>query len=120
VYAEDTLLEGEEEKEGSIMIDGTLHSFIVTSLGRYKSPHSNKYIDIPMIVIAGEHHLIYFLVMLAFSGLSERPVRDGEILTVDHIQGRGIPYPHQPSNLRWASRAEQVANRAFLGESLED
>jgi hypothetical protein len=120
VNVADKLLNGEEDKEGSILIDGEKHSFTVTSFGRYKCPKGHKYVETPYIQLAGKNHSIYFLVMLAYSGLSARPERDGKKLTVDHINGRDMPFPHRIENLRWATCAEQMANRAVQAESLED
>jgi hypothetical protein len=115
VRAAQGLLEGEEEIDGQIEIEGTCNPYTVTSLGRYK--FRSKYIEknIPQPA-EGKGVTIWTLVLLASTGLTKRPVVDGETLTVDHIHGRNIPFPHRPSNLRWATSEQQRQNRVALGE----
>jgi hypothetical protein len=103
-------------KEGRTNPDANgrdLHSFVVTSLGRFKCPASGKYRNALSCKCAGTHRMVSTLVILAYSESTEVPIEIGRALTVDHEDWH-LPFRNRPENLQWATRKEQMANRVPL------
>ena len=118
---QDVLLEGEYEIPGNILIDGQLEPYVVTNFGRFKRRQTLSFVNkVGQVGIAGKQRLISHLVLLAKEGLTEVPYRGGELLTADHIHGRDHEFPNRIENLRWATKAEQMANRCAHGEEPEE
>lgn len=113
VQADCPLYENEEIREGQIKIDGQLHPFKVTTLGRIWREKSSKFLQVDNVEFLPDKYIqVTHLIALAKDGLTEIPCEpNGRPMTVDHINGRDHAFPHRFDNLRWATLATQMANR---------
>jgi hypothetical protein len=100
------LFKGEKAISHIIYVGDKVVTYTVSTLGRYfckqKWQTRNK-----QVMLAGQIFYIHQLVLLAKTRLQRLPTG----LTVDHIHGRDVEFPHKMSNLRWATPSTQLQNR---------
>jgi hypothetical protein len=99
------LFKGEKAISHTIYVEGEIVTYRVSTFGRYFC--KQKWQTRERVTIAGKLFYIHQLVLLAKTRLQILPID----LTVDHINGRDVKFPHKMSNLRWATPSTQTQNR---------
>jgi hypothetical protein len=99
------LFKGEKAISHIIYVENKVVTYTVSTLGRFR--FRQKWQMRERVIIAGRSFYIYQLVLLAKTRLQTLPLD----LTVDHINGRDMEFPHKMSNLRWATGSTQIQNR---------
>jgi hypothetical protein len=99
------LFEGEKAISHIIYVGVQVVAYTVSTFGRYFC--KQKWQKRDRVVLAGQFFFVHQLVLLAKTRLQTIPLD----LTVDHINGRDIEFPHKMSNLRWATPSTQNHNR---------
>jgi hypothetical protein len=100
------LFEGEKAISHIIYVGNRVVTYTVSTFGRYYCRQKWQIRD-RQVMLSGQFFYIHQLVLLAKTRLQTLPLD----LTVDHINGRDIEFPHKMSNLRWATASTQMQNR---------
>jgi hypothetical protein len=100
------LLKNEKAVSHIIYIGNKVVTYTVSTFGRFYWRQKWQARD-GQVKLAGQMFYIHQLVLLAKTRLQRLPVD----LTVDHINGRDMEFPHKMSNLRWATHSTQTQNR---------
>jgi hypothetical protein len=100
------LFKGEKAISHIIYVGVQVVTYTVSTFGRFYLRQKWQTRE-RQVTLAGHKFYLHQLVLLAKTRLQTLPLD----LTVDHINGRDIEFPHKMSNLRWATRSTQVQNR---------